>query len=68
MTIDHSTETCELTVDQLEAVSGGMVGGLMAIAFATGFGCAMGALGEDHTPTNISNGILNLLNNPPAGW
>jgi hypothetical protein len=63
-----TTADRELTPDQLEAVSGGLVGGLMAIAFATGFGCAVGGLGEDHTPTNISNGILNLLNNPPAGW
>jgi hypothetical protein len=63
MTKDH-----ELTPEQLETVSGGMVAGLMAIAFAMGFGVSMGALGEDHTPTNISNGIMNLLNNPPPGW
>jgi flagellar biogenesis protein FliO len=64
MTTDHSTE-CELTPDELEAVSGGMLG---AIAFAVGMAWSMVALGQDTTPTNITNGINTLLNNPPAGW
>jgi len=65
MTTDHSTGTCELTLDELEAVSGGVLG---AIAFAVGLAWSMVALGQDTTPTHISNGVMNLLNNPPAGW
>jgi len=57
MTKDH-----ELTPDQLEAVSGGLIAGLMAIAFATGFGVSMGALGTDSTPTNITNMVMAIMN------
>ena len=63
MITDHSTE-CELTPDELEAVSGGM----LALAFAAGFARAMAGLGKDSTPTNINNAVMNLINNPPAGW
>jgi hypothetical protein len=59
MTTDH-----ELTPEQLEAVSGGLIGlGIAAFYAALGL-----FVGEDHTPTNISNGVMTLLNNPPPGW
>jgi hypothetical protein len=51
MTTDDNTES-ELTPDQLEAVSGGML--------IAGWSWV--------TPTNISNAVQYLLNNPPAGW
>jgi len=60
---DHSTES-ELTPDELEAVSGG----LLALAFAAGFAGAMAGLGKDSTPSNVNNAVMTLINNPPAGW
>jgi lactobin A/cerein 7B family class IIb bacteriocin len=63
MITDHSTER-ELTPNELEAISGG----LLALAFAAGFAGAMAGLGKDSTPTNVNNAIMTLINNPPAGW